>query len=1218
MGLATATGLIAQDDTSSDNATSDDEEVFELSPFEVSTDSNIGYMATSSLAGTRMDSKLKDIASSISVVTREFMDDTGSTDLQDILVYQTSTEVAGIEGNYYGGRADDYGYRDWVLVNPHQATRVRGLEGADLTRSYFATSVPMDGYNTDRVDIQRGSNSILFGLGSPAGIINTTLREPMLGEKSGAFDITFGSYGTHREVLDLNVPVLKDVLGIRVIGLNEDEKFRQDFTYEQDERVYATGRWRPNLGKHVFTQIDAKVEIARIDSNRPVSVTPMDFISNWFGPLNQYLMYDPLGYNGTPQDENGIGHPELSHYFAGAPARDWWGGGPSTIFQDPNSSATGNGTIDAYSQRDGDPWGGLSGVTNANWDEGGSGIWNKNTSAYFANNPIISKLISDYESSTGNQFNGFSSSLWPAQAILGGPLAFVDQTLQGPNKNEWNDFDVYELSATQTYFDGLFGINAAVYKEDYEYGSHNLVNTNRLSVDVNANLRDGSPNPDVGRPFIWGSSNGTVWEEERESYRITAFAKVNPIDYMEENWITKLVGEQILTGVMSNQKHESFDRSYDLYAWGPEDFGIPYMWEAWNYSWYNINYIGDDLRGINGFDNIPDSAIHPITALHEPGDSNHTLLFDWSDSWSWRPVDVGLLNYRDDLDQLYTWASGWRTETESTSFIWQGKFLNDAIVPLFGWRQDKYEKWNKPSDVVYNDYWQVDPFSPDWKYSSTVTADEQRRSWGVVVHTERILELFDMNLPKGITLSLNYNDSNTFRPSDVGTDVYGNQFPSPRGSTKDYGFLLTALEDRVSLRLTWYETTQQFTNLNAYGGMIWWGKAGVTRTMSAMGMETWGSADSTQPTPEWLVNEWFFGDNYDSAIANQPIPENWRDQMATLANQPLRIRSRAVPGDASYVAEGDINPDSGQPYLAPPLTAEEMEYRTAWFAARSDAEWFRPLDPVWVDAMQFTKSEGDPWRIWTEDPPGGQILVNDLVSEGFELELTMNLLKNWRVTLNVAEASAVRSNIIEDWVAFVEGSKDLWLDGYNNNPGGPSQLNYWTIDGFADIRHWGGDTSYSPLMDTFGGRMMQDVYGPFLNARAGNGQRVSELRQWRFNFVTTYDFIDGPLEGVSIGGAVRWQDKAAIGNYPRYNEVAEQWVVDASSPIYGDTETDIDFWIGYERQLTNRVAWSIQLNVWNLFGDDDLIPIVANPDGTTAQVRIPSETTWQISNTFKF
>ncbi len=1198
-----------------------DEEVVKLSPFEVRTEQDTGYAATSSLAGSRLNTQLKDVASAIQVVTPEFLQDTGSTNLQRILLYTTSTEVAGIEGNFYGTNAADLNYRTQLLVNPQMGTRVRGLNTADLTRDFFTTSIPMDAYNTARVDIQRGPNSILFGLGSPAGIINNTLKDPGLRKLSVEGQVRVDNEGSHREVADIDVPLIKDQLGLRIIGLNDDREYRQKGTFNHDKRLYGTLRWQPILAEGVFTQIDVKGETGRIKANRPVAVTASDFITNWFGPLNRYLTYDPLTNNGVPQDPDRNSYPELSHYFAGAPARDWWNDSPASIFQNAGSSAIGNGSIDAYRQRDGVPWGGLSGVTNPNWDEGGAGVWNKNTRAYYANNPAITQIIDDFESATGRTFAGFGGSLWPTQMILGGPLAFIDRTMQGPNKSEWNNFDTHEIALTQTYLDGDLGFNVAYFKESYRSGYANAISTDRVTVDVNATLRDGSANPDVGRPMILGPSSGQMNREDREAHRITGFYKFDLADHLSpRNVLTKIFGEQTFTGVYSKQRYRNLNRSFNLYAWDAEDYGGRFI-DSLNYkSWWGAHYIGDSLIDVANFNDIPGSAIHPITATQTPAGTSNTLLWD-NNTQTWHAADVKLVNWRSDLDKLYTGAAQGFDQTSSRSFVWQGKLFNDAFLPLFGWRQDSYQRWDKPSSLVRDAYGTVLPFSEDWTYNGTtpLRADEQRRSWGGVVHVNRILDLFHYQLPKGLDLSFTYNESNSFRPSEVGKDIYGNGLDAPSGTTRDKGFLISTADNRLSLRMTWFKTIQKNTTMSDPAGMIYWAKAGIARTMNAMAQEAWGPTARTrnQTTPEWLVNKWFFGEGgYDASIANTPLPANWRSQLSTLVQQPLRIRHGAVPGDPDYIAQGTISPDTGSPYLSPLLTEDEMEYRQAWFAARTNAEWFRPLESNWVVSEQFAKITGDDWRIWGEDVPSGQKLTNDLVSKGLEIELTANPTPNWRLTLNASKVEAARSNILSDWIEFIDKNRDLWFDGYNDTP--VSELNYWTINGFADIRHWTGDIGYSSEQDTFGGRMMQNVYGPYQNATAANGQAINELRKWRWNVVTNYTFTQGFLRNVNIGGSVRWQDKAAIGYYPKYNEDAGIWVTDVTKPIWAPSETNYDLWIGYERKLKRDLVWQIQLNVYDLFSDEDLIPIAANPDGTVAQVRIPARTTWAVTNSIKF
>ena len=146
----------------------ENEMVIALSPFVVEAGEDNGYQATATLAGTRVRTDLRDLASAISVVTEQFLQDTGSKNSADLLVYTPSTEVTGIRGNFTGVAGNTVFVENTIT----STTRIRGLDSADNTRDFFLTDIPWDGFNVGRVDVQRGPNSILFGTGSPAGIIN--------------------------------------------------------------------------------------------------------------------------------------------------------------------------------------------------------------------------------------------------------------------------------------------------------------------------------------------------------------------------------------------------------------------------------------------------------------------------------------------------------------------------------------------------------------------------------------------------------------------------------------------------------------------------------------------------------------------------------------------------------------------------------------------------------------------------------------------------------------------------------------------------------------------------------------------------------------------------------------------------------------------------------------------------------------------------------------
>jgi outer membrane receptor protein involved in Fe transport len=155
----------------------DPDEVVKLTPFVVETDTDKGYQSASTLAGTRLRTELRDVGAAISVVNAQFLADTGSTNTKDILVYTTGTEASGPGGNFSGvSTGNNFSNAEANLQSPNVSTRVRGLSGADLTRDFFPTDIGLDSYNTERVDISRGANAILFGLGSPAGIINNQLK----------------------------------------------------------------------------------------------------------------------------------------------------------------------------------------------------------------------------------------------------------------------------------------------------------------------------------------------------------------------------------------------------------------------------------------------------------------------------------------------------------------------------------------------------------------------------------------------------------------------------------------------------------------------------------------------------------------------------------------------------------------------------------------------------------------------------------------------------------------------------------------------------------------------------------------------------------------------------------------------------------------------------------------------------------------------------------
>ena len=238
--LTLTAGLSAQDE---------EEGIYEISPFEIVDDSDVGYLASQTIAGGRLRSNLRDVGSSIQVVTQEFLEDVGATGIEELLQYTTSTEVAGNLGNFTGvsegldGQVNSGGARG----NPDGTSRVRGLAAPDRTRNFYKTDIPFDTYNTDRIDINRGANSFLFGLGSPAGLVNNGMARARF-EDSGEVAIRIGSgveRPSYRVSANLNKVLIEDMVAFRVAFLNDATQYRQKPTYKDDQRLYGTVAIQP-------------------------------------------------------------------------------------------------------------------------------------------------------------------------------------------------------------------------------------------------------------------------------------------------------------------------------------------------------------------------------------------------------------------------------------------------------------------------------------------------------------------------------------------------------------------------------------------------------------------------------------------------------------------------------------------------------------------------------------------------------------------------------------------------------------------------------------------------------------------------------------------------------------------------------------------------------------------------------------------------------------
>jgi hypothetical protein len=105
---------------------------------------------------------------------------------------------------------------------------------------------------------------------------------------------------------------------------------------------------------------------------------------------------------------------------------------------------------------------------------------------------------------------------------------------------------------------------------------------------------------------------------------------------------------------------------------------------------------------------------------------------------------------------------------------------------------------------------------------------------------------------------------------------------------------------------------------------------------------------------------------------------------------------------------------------------------------------------------------------------------------------------------------------------------------------------------------------------------------------------------------------------MSVGGAVRWEDKAAIGYYGVQSLPAIITDLDPNRPIYDHAHTYVDMFVTYKTKLWHdKVPAKLQFNVRNLGQTSHLQPVGAFPDGSISTYRIVDPALYILSASFE-
>lgn len=221
-----ATSLSAQTSTTPKTTLLNGDDVIELSPFEITTDKDTGYRASNSIAGTRSNTPIKDIALNIQVFTKDLADD---------LIMADQTALERYNAALTNGGADVQS--DNNIQQAYNNFLFRGFVQNWGMRDGIREYDPVDAQGLARVEIVKGPAAALYGLSYAGGVMNSITKRVDMRNNFGNFRLTTSDQGGYRATVEANA-----------VGKVGDGKFGVRFNAASadtvDKREHSDGNTR--------------------------------------------------------------------------------------------------------------------------------------------------------------------------------------------------------------------------------------------------------------------------------------------------------------------------------------------------------------------------------------------------------------------------------------------------------------------------------------------------------------------------------------------------------------------------------------------------------------------------------------------------------------------------------------------------------------------------------------------------------------------------------------------------------------------------------------------------------------------------------------------------------------------------------------------------------------------------------------------------------------
>ena len=193
----------------------------------------------SAFGATKSAVPIVELARSVSIETAADLEDKGAFNLS-----QTVTYMAGVTGETYGyaTRGDSISSRG--LAIPRYRDSIQELFG-----SYNSTRAEV--YTLEQVELLKGPASVLYGQGSPGGLVNYVSKTPNMRTGSEIM-LEYGSFDKKQVNVDLNGALTDDEIWQgRVVGIYRDADTQVDYVNDDTKVLMPSVSFAPTAATKI-------------------------------------------------------------------------------------------------------------------------------------------------------------------------------------------------------------------------------------------------------------------------------------------------------------------------------------------------------------------------------------------------------------------------------------------------------------------------------------------------------------------------------------------------------------------------------------------------------------------------------------------------------------------------------------------------------------------------------------------------------------------------------------------------------------------------------------------------------------------------------------------------------------------------------------------------------------------------------------------------------